>query len=442
MLTTQLSWPAEECLLDVSRRRQFTDGRVRCVRLAICNEQGQSARRFIRGETAHLFYEFDVLEDLGAPAGGAEIVTIDGVVVHGKATYQYRPENLAPVPRGTRLRFHQTFQLLLAPGRYRVNVGLASADSNACRQYLAGDIGYAEFVRFVADHCRLTEAAEFEVVAGPFGWLTHHGLVDLPGNLTLDAVPAPSTGRPQTVVEHPSAPTVFHVTHWKAGSQWIYQILRECFPDRIVEPRVGEVQVRHYAIQKGHVYPTVYLSKPEFDALALPEGSKWFVVIRDLRDTLVSAYFSFKISHPVLGSEFAALRQKLWDLEQEDGFIYLMDHFLPDCARIQLSWLEAGEPLIRYEDLLERDVELLSQVLIEHCGLDLVPQRLEQVILANRFEAQTGGRRRGAEDVTAHQRKGVAGDWRNHFTERIKRAFKARYGGLLVATGYENDLNW
>jgi len=63
-------------------------------------------------------------------------------------------------------------------------------------------------------------------------------------------------------------------------------------------------------------------------------------------------------------------------------------------------------------------------------------------VLANRFEAQTGGRPRGVEDVTAHQRKGVAGDWRNHFTDRIKRAFKARYGGLLVATGYEKDLDW
>jgi hypothetical protein len=36
----------------------------------------------------------------------------------------------------------------------------------------------------------------------------------------------------------------------------------------------------------------------------------------------------------------------------------------------------------------------------------------------------------------------VAGDWRNHFDDRLREEFKTRYGGLLIATGYENDLEW
>jgi hypothetical protein len=36
----------------------------------------------------------------------------------------------------------------------------------------------------------------------------------------------------------------------------------------------------------------------------------------------------------------------------------------------------------------------------------------------------------------------VAGDWRHHFTDRVTRAFEARHGELLVATGYERDLHW
>ncbi len=438
----QLAWPAADCLLDVSRRFQITDGRARCLSLAVCNSAGEPARRFEQGTTLHLYYEFEVLRDIGVPAGGAELVATDGIVVHGKSVYQHRPHALDPVPAGARVRFHQTFVLRLAPGRYTVNLGLASADPDSQAEYLRGELPYPEFARRVKDHCRLTDAAEIEVVLGPIGWLSHHGLADLPGSLSFEVLSGMARTPEEVAIPAPPGPTVFHITHWKAGSQWIYAILRECFPDRIVEPRVGDVQVRHYPIQRGFVYPTVYLSKSEFDALSLPEDSKWFVVIRDLRDTLVSAYFSFKISHPVLGSEFAALRQKLWDLEQEDGFIYLMDSFLKECAAIQLSWLEAGEPLIRYEDLLEHDLELLTEILIERCGLDVSPERLREVVLANRFEVQTGGRRRGIEEVTAHQRKAVAGDWRNHFTDRIKRAFKARYGGLLVATGYEKDLDW
>ena len=44
--------------------------------------------------------------------------------------------------------------------------------------------------------------------------------------------------------------------------------------------------------------------------------------------------------------------------------------------------------------------------------------------------------------MTAHQRKAVAGDWRNHFTPAVKEAFKERAGHILVAAGYESDLDW
>ena len=55
---------------------------------------------------------------------------------------------------------------------------------------------------------------------------------------------------------------------------------------------------------------------------------------------------------------------------------------------------------------------------------------------------RTGGRPSGQEDITAHELKGVAGDWRNYVSERVKQAFKARYGDLLVASGYALDLGW
>lgn len=112
-----------------------------------------------------------------------------------------------------------------------------------------------------------------------------------------------------------------------------------CAPDvdeRIIQPRIGETQVRHYAIPRGRIYPTVCISKEELDRLA-PSDSKRVVVIRDLRDALVSAYFSFKHSHPVLEDGMAALRQRLGELNQEASILHLLDDFLPECAKIQLS---------------------------------------------------------------------------------------------------------
>jgi hypothetical protein len=39
-------------------------------------------------------------------------------------------------------------------------------------------------------------------------------------------------------------------------------------------------------------------------------------------------------------------------------------------------------------------------------------------------------------------RKGEVGDWRNHFTEAHRRAFKEVMGDRLVRFGYEQDMDW
>lgn len=39
-------------------------------------------------------------------------------------------------------------------------------------------------------------------------------------------------------------------------------------------------------------------------------------------------------------------------------------------------------------------------------------------------------------------RKGAAGDWRNHFTEDHRRAFKDAAGDVLIKLGYEKNMDW
>lgn len=59
-----------------------------------------------------------------------------------------------------------------------------------------------------------------------------------------------------------------------------------------------------------------------------------------------------------------------------------------------------------------------------------------------RFEELTQGRKRGEEDSTSGCRKGIAGDWRNVFTDRDRAIFKEHAGGLLIELGYERNENW
>lgn len=80
-------------------------------------------------------------------------------------------------------------------------------------------------------------------------------------------------------------------------------------------------------------------------------------------------------------------------------------------------------------------------MLADECELTIDHARPSEIVLANRFEQLTG-RCRGTEDRLAHERKGIAGDWHGHLQGRVKTEFKRRYGELLVATGYEQDVSW
>jgi lipopolysaccharide transport system ATP-binding protein len=437
-------WPSPDGFLDISGVKRVIDDRAHCTAVAMCNTYGQPSRVFRQGEAVHFFYEFEILESIEAVAGGLEFHNASNQIIHGKNSFQY---DLAPQPAmpGTRLRYHHVIDLDVGPGEYWFTVGLASADVDAYQAYRDGSIGHEQFSKHIHEHCRMVDVGSFIVQYAANGKLMHHGIANLPSTCEVRVLPqVPSQA--QALQQAPAAvthePTIIHVTHWKAGSQWIHRILCDLLPDRIVEPQVGETQFLNWPIQAGKIYPTVYVTKQQFDRAQLPPNSRHFVIVRDLRDTLVSAYFSMKISHAIVSPHLAQLRSTLVSLNMDDGLLYMLDEWLPHCANIQISWLEAGAELIRYEDLLDHDLDILEPLLLETCQLPISHVRLREVLLANRFASLTHGRERGQEDISVHERKGVAGDWQNRFTDRIKRAFKARYGGLLVATGYEQDLNW
>jgi Sulfotransferase domain len=74
-------------------------------------------------------------------------------------------------------------------------------------------------------------------------------------------------------------------------------------------------------------------------------------------------------------------------------------------------------------------------------GGDAGEQIVSRCVRAATFEKLSGGRQRGQE-ATSFYRKGIAGDWKNVFTEQNKREFKAAAGDLLIRLGYETDDDW
>jgi hypothetical protein len=241
--------------------------------------------------------------------------------------------------------------------------------------------------------------------------------------------------------EYSDGPATFHITHHKAGSQWILAIMRRLLRPQVVKPQQENRHVLEGPLEEGKIYPTAYINKAQFDALELPGRWQRFIVIRDLRDAFVSGYWSWKLSHPKGSVYLDPAREQLQAMSLHEGLMWLMDTWRGE-AEIVRSWMEVPDEVVRYEDLLEDDVGILVPLLTEKLGLVDDPGRAERIIVGARFDQMTKGRERGSEDVTAHNRKGVAGDWRNYIVGPVADKFKDLYGQVLIDSGYETDLDW
>lgn len=96
---------------------------------------------------------------------------------------------------------------------------------------------------------------------------------------------------------------------------------------------------------------------------------------------------------------------------------------------------------VRYERIAERPIEELGAIL-NWLGVAADSAQVEHLVKTHTFEQLSGGRSRGQEDPTAEWRKGIAGDWKNHFTNEDKALFKSIAGELLVELGYEQGMDW
>ncbi len=91
---------------------------------------------------------------------------------------------------------------------------------------------------------------------------------------------------------------------------------------------------------------------------------------------------------------------------------------------------------IRYESLLA-DAEAEMARLFSWFGCDASEPTVAEIVARNAFSVASGGRRPGEADPKSFLRKGIAGDWKNHFDEECNRLYCEVAGEALTAAGYE-----
>jgi hypothetical protein len=175
--------------------------------------------------------------------------------------------------------------------------------------------------------------------------------------------------------------------------------------------------------------------------------------VRDPRDLVVSGYFYHRrgaeawltIESPTAedwyfangvvpeglrgaGLSFAAYLQSI---PEEEGLLAELEfrglHF-ESMAR----WPVEHPDILtyRYEDVVDNEAAVFRE-LFDFYGLSPLERRLG-AWFARRYSI----RRRAADP---HIRNPASGQWREHFTPRVRRAFDAKYAGLVRRLGYPSD---
>lgn len=174
-------------------------------------------------------------------------------------------------------------------------------------------------------------------------------------------------------------------------------------------------------------------SQSNFDILKANE-IQFVVIYRDLRDVAVSYIFYIKRTtyHPE--------HRKYKTLSTKDALLTFSREVLPSYVKWIDSWHQyENEPsccIIRYEDLKE-DTFNQMKTIFNHYGISLSDDKIKDIIEVNSFKKLSGGRKQGEQSKSSFFRKGISGDWKNHFDEDVISAFKKEMGNYIEKYGYE-----
>ena len=250
---------------------------------------------------------------------------------------------------------------------------------------------------------------------------------------------------------------VIHCCVQKTASRWVRRLLSDPrvykysgasiydYEKESGDPVPGRLSRDLSAVSFPHkrIITPLYVDYPTFASIPDLDERRGFMVIRDPRDILVSWYFSMKVSHVAMGGRLLeGIRSELQGLGKEDGFchaIWALDTRagMWDALR---TWAEADDRrvmVVKYRDLTSpSDGPGTFKKVLEHCDVPLPMNDVVALYEDHSFE-KLAGRERGNEDQQAHLRKGVVGDWENHFTERVMDKLRETTGDLVEALGYE-----
>ncbi len=199
------------------------------------------------------------------------------------------------------------------------------------------------------------------------------------------------------------------------------------------------------AVNKGQFMTSHFAALPELLALLDSLDFKIIATLRDPRDVAVSSAFYITglkrhFLHDRFHTEFTTPEQRLMatitGFPPRDGFRGLGS--IASRVRRYMAWHDDPNTYVcRFENLVgspgggsdeaqRREVNAIAH----HVGRELIPEEVNSTA------------RKTWSPTSSTFRRGAVGDWRNHFTDEHKSAFKAVAGDELIELEYEKGFDW
>jgi hypothetical protein len=239
--------------------------------------------------------------------------------------------------------------------------------------------------------------------------------------------------------------------HHKCGTTWLSGILEKisrqysvnfgyfpassCFGGNLSE-----------YVSQNNIQIFAYVNA-DYDKVKDLRNYRGFHVIRDLRDVVISGYFSHLYSHGLsdLWPALTRHREELRKVDIDKGLMLEIDFAANNFKNMnQWNYSDLNILEIKMEDLLHDENEQFFRI-FSFLGLfseALTQNEIKDILATESFVKKTKGRKQGDEDPRHHYRKGIAGDWKNYFKDIHKDYFKSKYQFLLEKLDYEKNDEW
>ena len=225
----------------------------------------------------------------------------------------------------------------------------------------------------------------------------------------------------------------------KSGGTWFSQMLADCL--EVPFFRNTSPQQLVSSVMSGH-----HLYDPRYQNVT--------VMFRDGRDVMVSAYYHYLFKNDI-NQAFGVKRHRrhlnFSDYDDiQNNLPQFIDYMFTDYKRNRRhfswsdfvdSWVDKVDYYVTYRQVLNEPVPTLTTAVERLTGRTPDESFVSSVVEKYSFKRQAG-RAQGQANKHSFVRKGITGDWKNHFSDEACQVFAKHAGSQLIRLGFENDDLW